>query len=296
MKKIAPIFIFMSGVLWGSLGIYVRQFNEKGIESIEIVAIRAISTSIIMLLFLLFYDNKLLKIKIKDIWCFIGTGILSIIFFNFCYFKAMTMTSLSIAAVLLYTAPAIVMILSRILFNEKFSAVKIISLAATFLGCVLVTGITGDTGSISAAGILTGLGSGLGYALYSIFSRYAIQKGYHSFTISFYTFLIATVGIIFIADMPKVWSVCGTDMSMIGFSFIFGLMSTVLPYVLYTIGLGYVENGKASIIASVEPVVATMLGIVLFQEKMTLNGILGMTLVLGSIVLCNINIRTKDRK
>lgn len=296
MKKIAPVLIFLAGVLWGSLGIYVREFNEKGIESIGVVAIRAVSTCIIMFIFLLFYDKKLFRIKIKDIWCFIGTGILSIIFFNFCYFKAMTMTSLSIAAVLLYTAPAIVMILSGLLFDEKFSTVKIISLAATFAGCVLVTGITGDTGNISAAGILTGLGSGLGYALYSIFSRYAIQKGYHSFTISFYTFLIAAVGISFIADIPKVWLVCSSDISVLGFSFIFGLMSTVLPYVLYTIGLAYVENGKASIIASVEPVVATILGIVLFHEKMTLNGLLGMALVLGAIVLCNINIRPQKTK
>ena len=67
----------------------------------------------------------------------------------------------------------------------------------------------------------------------------------------------------------------------------FGLVSTVFPYLAYTLGLEYVENGRASIIASVEPVVATLFGVFVFREKLTLMNLLGMILVLGAIVLCN---------
>lgn len=293
MKKLSPFFIFIAGVLWGTMGIFVRRYNDEGMMSMDVVEIRAVVTAVLMLCFLLIYDRTLLKIKWKDLWCFLGTGLLSILFFNFCYFKAMTITSLSVAAVLLYTAPTIVMILSGILFGERFTWVKIAALAATFVGCVFVTGVIGSSDSLSFFGIMVGLGAGLGYALYSIFSRYALERGYHTYTIIFYTFLIAAIGGLPFANIRLIGEVCTSNVSYIIFTVIFGLASTVLPYILYTVGLKQVENGKASIIASVEPVVATLLGIFLFHERLTLNGMIGVVLVLGAIVVCNI-VKTKS--
>lgn len=289
MKKLAPFFVLLAGILWGTMGIYVRRLNALGFTTIEIVAVRSVVTAVLLLLVLFFYNRKMLKIRLKDIWCFVGTGIFSIVFFNYCYFKAITMTSLSVAAVLLYTAPAIVMVLSAFLFHEKITTVKIIALAATFAGCVFVTGLAGDSGSLSTAGILVGLGAGLGYALYSIFGRYAIERGYHSLTISFYTFVFAGIGALPLADVKMIYEVPVKDIRMLGFYLIFALISTVVPYILYTLGLTALENSKASIIASIEPVAATVLGIILFHEKMTIGNLLGIILVLGAIVICNVD-------
>lgn len=291
MKKIAPFLVLLAGILWGMMGIYVRKLNALGFTTIEIVAVRSVVTAVLLLLGLFFYNRQMLKIRIEDIWCFLGTGILSIVFFNFCYFKAITMTSLSVAAVLLYTAPAIVMMLSAILFHEKITTVKIVSLLLTFAGCVFVTGLVGDAGSLSVAGVLVGLGAGLGYALYSIFSRYALERGYHSLTISFYTFLFAAIGALPLADVKMIYGACAEDISMLGFYLVFGLVSTVIPYITYTLGLTAMENSKASIIASVEPVAATVLGVVLFHEKMTVNNLIGVVLVLGAIVICNVDLK-----
>lgn len=294
MKKLAPLFVLIAGILWGMMGIYVRRLNELSFTTIEIVAIRSVMTALLMAVVLAVYKRELLKVNWKDLWCFIGTGILSIVFFNYCYFKAITLTSLSVAAVLLYTAPAIVMVLSAILFREKITAVKIVSLIATFVGCVFVTGLVGDTGTLTTEGILVGLGAGLGYALYSIFSRFAIQRGYHSLTITFYTFLFACLGALPLADVGMIWNACEEDVGMFGFYIVFALVSTVIPYILYTLGLTAMENGKASIIASVEPVAATIFGIVLFEETMSVDNLIGIILVLGAIVICNMNWRKKE--
>ena len=263
MKKISSILILVAGILWGSMGLFVRKLNALGLVSMEIVGLRASVTTVVMFLFLLFFKRKLLKIHLKDIWCFLGTGICSIVFFNYCYFKAITLTSLSVAAILLYTAPAIVMVFSYFMFGEKFTKRKLLSLVMTFVGCILVTGILNDTGEISISGILVGLGAGLGYALYSIFSRYALERGYQSLTITFYTFLVATIGTLFLADMKQVVEVAIDSGKIFLFCLAFGILCTVIPYLTYTLGLQYVENGKASIIASVEPVTATLLGVFL---------------------------------
>ena len=99
MKKLASGMVILAGILWGSMGIFVRKFKECGLGSLDNIAIRAITTMCILFLFLLFYNRSLLRIKLRDLWCFLGTGLLSIVFFNYCYFRAITMTSLSVAAI-----------------------------------------------------------------------------------------------------------------------------------------------------------------------------------------------------
>ncbi len=287
MKKLAPFLILLAGILWGIIGFFVRKLNYLGFGPFDIVFIRAITTMSLLLIFLLIYNNKMLKIKLKDIWCFIGTGILSIVFFNFCYFKAINLTSLSVAAVLLYTAPAIVLILSSVFFREKITIIKIISMLLTFAGCVLVSGALSDKGNINLQGIVFGLGAGLGYALYSIFSRCALERGYHSLTISFYTFVFASVSSVFLTDLKKIGRVCLADYRLIVFCMIFGLISTVIPYIVYTLGLNEMENSRASIIASIEPVAATMLGILYFHEKLKINEMVGALFVITAIVTRN---------
>ncbi|MGN0439006.1 MAG: DMT family transporter [Lachnospiraceae bacterium] len=285
MKKIAPFLVLLAGILWGTIGLFVRVLNSAGLSSMEIVMIRAVTTTILLFVYLAVTDKSLLKIRIKDIWCFLGTGICSIVFFNYCYFKTISMTSLSVAAVLLYTAPAIVMLLSALLFHEKITNRKIIALCMTFTGCIFVTGLVGMTDGLSLPGFFVGLGAGLGYALYSIFGRFALERGYHSLTISFYTFLFAMLGTLPLCNLKQVAAVSSTDFKFVIFFFVFGLFSTVIPYIVYTLGLKEMENSKASIIASIEPVTATLLGILVYHEMITVNEVIGVALVIGSIVL-----------
>jgi len=293
-NRVSILLILIAGILWGCIGLFVRTLNSWGISSMEIVELRAFVTLIAMLIVLLIYDRKMLRIKLKDIWCFFGTGLLSIVFFNYCYFKTIGLASMSVAAVLLYTAPAIVMVLSFFLFKEKFNARKVISLVMTFIGCVLVTGFVGSDTHLSFGSILVGLGAGLGYALYSIFSRYALERGYSTFTITFYTFLVASIGTLFISDTKLVISTVAQSPARIIVAVAFGIVSTVLPYICYTLGLKNVENGKASIIASIEPVTATVLGIIIFSEPVTLTGILGVILVIVALAICNVTPRKSE--
>lgn len=144
IKKMAPGAILLSGALWGSMGIFVRRYDACGLNSLQIVGIRAVGTALLLFLYLLWQDRDKLKIKRKDLWCFLGTGLCSIVFFNYCYFKTIVLTDLSVAAVLLYTAPSMVMVMSAFLFGEKFHWRKGLALLLAFIGCVFVTGIIGS--------------------------------------------------------------------------------------------------------------------------------------------------------
>lgn len=287
-----PLLVLTAGSLWGLMGLLVRSLNEAGLSSMEICFVRAIVTFVCMLAGLLVFDRKALIIRLKDIWCFAGTGALSVSFFNYCYFKTIMLTSLSAAAVLLYTAPAFVMLLSAILFKEKLTLQKAAALFLAFAGCCFVSGIAGGAGTLSFKGILYGLGAGFGYALYSIFGRYALERNYSSITISFYTFFFAACSSIFFVDGKKVLSAIGSSQQIGGRTVFLVLLVTLIPYLSYTRGLKGLENGTASVLASVEPVVATILGILIYKEKMNIWNLIGICLVLGSIVLINIRKKT----
>ena len=295
-KLVSPLFVLAAGSLWGLMGLLVRSLNEVGLSSVEIGFVRASVAFVSMLIGLLIFDRKALKIKLKDIWCFIGTGAFSVAFFNFCYFKTMTLTSLSVAAVLLYTAPAFVMLMSAVLFKEKLTAQKLLALVLAFVGCAFVSGIVGGTGALSLQGILYGLGAGIGYALYSIFGRYALDRNYSSVTISFYTFLFATVSTLFFVDSKAVISCVGSSWQLLLKTVILVLVVTLLPYLSYTRGLQGMENGTASVLASVEPIVATLVGIFVYKESLNIWNGIGICLVLGSIVLINLKRTAGKRK
>jgi len=291
-KASSIILVLAAGCMWGCMGLLVRPLNEIGLVTMDICFLRGFITFVVMLAGLLIFDRSALKIRIKDIWCFIGTGALSVSFFNFCYFKTITFTSLSVAAVLLYTAPAFVMVMSFFLFKESMTKKKVMALVVAFIGCVLVSGIVTGGGDLNARGILVGLGAGFGYALYSIFGRYALQRGYNSITITFYTFLFATLCTVFGVDVSSIINIVETHVGLSVYGAFMILFVTLCPYLCYTKGLAGMENGTASVIASIEPVMATALGILIYKEEMTFVNAVGMVLVLVSIVMLNGNEKT----
>ena len=140
LKK-AAFLIVIAGVLWGGMGIFVRTLSPWGLSSLQITFIRCIVTSVLLILYLIITDRNALRIKLRDIWIFLGSGILSILFFSVCYSSAIVLSSMPVAAVLLYTAPAMVTVMAAIFFREKLTAQKIAALVAAFAGCVLVSGI-----------------------------------------------------------------------------------------------------------------------------------------------------------
>lgn len=297
MKKAAVFFVLLAGTLWGCIGIFVRRYNALGLSSMQTVAVRMVISAILFTVFVLIYRPKLFKIRLKDLWIFIGSGVISVGLFTYCYFSSIELSSLSVAAVLLYTAPAFVMLFSLIFFNEKMTVAKAISLVLAVLGCAMTTGVIGGNLTVTLAGFLFGLGSGVCYALYSIFSRFALNRGYEPFTVTLYTFLFSAVFCLFVTDIRPVVGMVFADIGSVGYALLFALVSCILPYVFYTLGLKHIASSTASIIATVEPVVATIIGAVIFDEPLAVPfGYLGVALVFLSVVLINIKIPTKAQK
>lgn len=279
--------VVTAGTLWGFMGLFRRHLAALGFSAGSIVFVRCGLTAVLLVFTLAVKDRAALKIRLRDVWCFLGTGLCSMLFFSYCYYQAMNEMSLSVAAILLYTAPIIVVVLSAVLFREPFDRRKLTALALAFLGCCLVSGIGSDT-QLSLKGILYGLGSGFGYALYSIFARFALQRGYSSMTVTFYTCLFAALGaaVIWGVKAPVLGIVQSSESVL--WSVGTAVLTCYFAYLLYTYGLTGLETGKASIFANIEPVVATVVGVVIFHERLTLMSLSGIACVFGAVLLLSL--------
>lgn len=291
MNKLLPYFMIASGAsLWGIIAFFVKGLSDYGFSAMEIVAIRVIYAAFFLLLIGFFRYRNQMKLKcLTDIRLFIGTGILSIVFFNFCYFTTISQMNISIAVILLYTAPAFVTILSYLFLKESLTLTKMIAVLGTIMGCMLIAGLTAGESKITLLGVLTGLGSGLGYALYTIFGKFALKK-YQPFTITLYTFIVASAALIPATQLWKKLDVL-VNVQVLLYGIGLGLIPTVLAYFLYTWGLEKTEGSKAAIIATVEPVVATLLGVLLYEERLGFFQIIGALLILSSVIIVNISFR-----
>lgn len=288
MRKLLPYLMIAFGAsLWGLIAVFVRELKAAGLTEMEIVTVRVTFASICLILIgLVAYRNQL-QIHLKRLPLFIGTGIFSIVFFNYCYFSTINQMDVSMAVILLYTSPAFVTILSFLFLKEPLHRKKIGAVIGTIVGCFLIAGISSEqTSTITFIGVLTGLGSGLGYALYTIFGKFALAH-YQPFTVTLYTFVVATAALL---PFSGIWGKLDILFSsrILLISIGLGLIPTVLAYFVYTWGLGRTEGSKAAIIATVEPVVATILGIVVYGEKMGGIQFIGAMLILLSVIVVNL--------
>ncbi len=279
------ILVMIAGISWGLIGVFTKAIDALGFTEMQMLFVKGVVASAVLFLIILVKDRPQLKLKNwKDLRYFVGTGIISFTFFSWAYMKAVNLTSLGVAAVLLYTAPTFVMLFSILLFGEKMTKTKGIVLLMTFVGCILVTGLLEGGASFTWQGIAIGLASGIGYALYSIFGTYAIRAGYGSLIISLYTFLMATITMTFLVEPMTVVTQI-TEKGQWPLAISFALLTTVLPYLCYTKGLSGLPASKASVTATIEPVVAAILGIVVFHESVSMLKLTGIVLVLSSVVV-----------
>ena len=143
-------------------------------------------------------------------------------------------------------------------------------------------------GASNPLALLIGLGAGFGYGLYSILGAIALRR-YAPLTVTAYTFAFAGLGSCLLASPAQIragLAAAGPGRAL-PFLLLTALVTAVVPFLCYTLGLRRLEPSRAAIFATVEPMVATLLGALVFHEPLTLAAALGVALILAAVVILN---------
>ncbi len=287
MKYFSSLFILLAGIFWGSMGVFVRTFTAMGFTTLQVVTLRMGMATVILLVGLLLFRKKLLKIRIKSFPLLASMGVFSLVAMSVLYFTTIEQTTMSVAAILLYLSPVVVMMLSVFVFKEIITPIKLLALFFAVLGCILVSGV-GEVQQVSTVGLITGIGSAVAYGLYSILGTFALRK-YHPLTVTFWAFATATVFMVFICEPVDMLHTMKTVDWVNRWPWLVGIgaVTAVIPYGLYTVGLKLVQPSKAAVLACSEPVAATIFGFLIYREQLNWVAYCGMAMVLLAILLLN---------
>jgi len=268
--------------LWGTFGLFGKKLFTYGYTSIELASLRTwIAWALLALLMLV--RRQPMRIAWRDVPFYIVYALFGFALFQVLYFETLERTEVAVAAALIYTAPAFVLLISAAAGVEQLNARRVGLLLLALIGVVLVTGAARTIRSgapVSLNATLFGLAAGFTYALYTVFSKRGVER-YDSARNMFWVFALASL-ILAISAPP--WKAIGPVES---FPWLFGiaLFPTLIAYLLYVKALGFTEATTASMLATAEPVVAAILGAVVLGESMGFDTVVGIALIVTSAVL-----------
>ena len=296
MKKIYLILPILAGILSGSTGVFVRTLTGNGIDATTLLFLRFSVGILVMIVTILLTDKNQFKIKLSDIKLFIIPAI-CILGLNLCYNEAINNINLSLAAVLMSSAPVFAIIFAYALIGERITSKKIISIIFVIIGCALTTGLLeGNAFNVNVIGIIEGVVSALFLAIYTVSSKIYLKEGYHTNTILLYTIILISIILIPFTNFNQITAYVTSNITFnIIFLILHSTLSFALPYILLTLSLNYIDVGIASIFTSAsEPLTALFIGICFYGEIPTVLMVAGMVLTI--LALTNIFVKLDDLK
>ncbi len=289
MNKLALLFPIIAGGCWGSAGVFIRVLYDLGFDNVTITSSRAVITLIILVVFALIKDRSLFRVAKEDIPYLLTIGIVGYTLMNMLYNVSVSSLSMSLASILLCTAPVYVLVFGAFLYGETLTRTRVICMLGALFGCFLLSGIV-ESGGLkwSLFGIAMGIGSSITNAIYTItMNELSDVRKRNPVYIQIYVCIFGLLPMLPFTDFGVVFDfVSARPLYGTGFMILQALVISFIPNLLFTIGLRYLDSGVASIFASgAEPTSALLFGLLIYHEVPSVFGIIGMVMVITSIIV-----------
>jgi DME family drug/metabolite transporter len=277
--------VLLAAVSWGTLGIFYKiLIGVYGLSPLSLAFFRAAFSAVFLLVGLSVWRPGWLRVERRDLPLLVGFGLFGIAAFFFVYVNAVDRVGVAVASVLLYTAPAWVTLISWRFLGERIGRRQWVALALAFAGCALVAGIYDlNQVRLNGPGVLFGLASGLTYALYSVFVKAGVRK--HSpWTVLVYGMVAGSVVLFLVQDLNAVAQALRSP-AVVAWLMAIALIPSLGSGLAFATGLRLVPVSSASVVANVEPMVATILAYLIFGEVMAPWQMLGGVLIIAGAVI-----------
>jgi len=289
---VGTISVLVAGSLFATSGVLIKYLiQDYGLPPLIVVAARISLAALGLFVILSARDRQLLRIRGRDIPLFLLFGLICVALLQASWAYAVSLIDVGVAVVLNYTAPAWAALFAWPLLGERLNRQKGIALLLTTAGVALIARIfDAQFLSLNVAGLLWALVSGMLYGLYSIFIRRALKR-YSFWTVVTYTFasgalflwatvLVMSSGEVSPSRLVSALAQPGAALWLL----ILGLGPTLIGHTLFAFGLRFLEATVATIVATIEPVMATLLAALFLGELLTWPQIVGGALVIAGVI------------
>jgi len=283
-RSTSLIAVVVSAACFGTLAILTTLAYDEGARALPLLAWRFAIVALLMALYQLLRNARALIDGAADAGKYVLLSLTGYGAASVCFFFALNEASASVVAVLLYTYPAMVAVISAVLFRERFASNRVVALLLTFAGCALVVGIFAERPAASLKGVMLGLGAALGYSVFNLLS-YRVVGRRPRIVVMTYTFGFSALGVGALTLLTG-GSLSVTDWTpgLWGLLALIVLVPTFLAVLLYLNGIKRLGPAQAAIISTTEPIFTIVLAAVILRDRLTLVQLLGATLVFAGVV------------
>ncbi len=276
-------FVAGAATLWGGMGVMAKSLYADGVSPWSVVFFRSLMGFLACGVIILAVDRSWLRVRREDLPFLAMYGLVSTSAFFALYLYTVSLTTVAVAVVLLYTSPVFSAIMGRLFYGESLTPAKAAALGLAFVGCALVTGIQSGELAVSTLGIVTGLGSAVTYASFGIMGKHA-RRRYNPVTILFYSMGFGTIFLLPVLALPGA-SLGPYSPPVWGMMVAIAVGPTLLARILFVAAVKHVEASRAAIVATIEPLIATLLAAILLSELLSPAQIAGGALVIAGSIL-----------
>jgi len=290
----------ISAVILSTTAIFIRYLTQTyQLPALILAFWRDLFVSICLLIAILIIQPSRLSIESKHLGYLVIYGLVLAVF-NALWTLSVALNGAAIATVLAYTSAGFTALLGWKYLQETLGWVKAISVITCLGGCLLASGALDISDwLVNPIGILAGVSSGLGYAIYTLMGRSASQRGLNSWTTLFYIFSIATVILLIINAIPNLpfpgkannpAELFWLGKSLVGWGILVLLAAgpTLAGFGLYNLSLVYLASSVANLVVTTELVFTTIIAYLVLGERLDNVQIWGSLLIVASVVFLRI--------
>jgi drug/metabolite transporter (DMT)-like permease len=297
------LFAFASALVLSTTAIFIRYLTQTyQIPALILASWRDLFVALTLFPILAVFKPSLLKVSSKHLRYLFGYGLLLAIF-NALWTLSVALNGAAISTVLAYCSAGFTALLGWWFLKERLDWGKILAVLLTLSGCVLVSEALDVNAWLSnVLGIITGILSGLAYAIYTLMGRKASQDGINPWTTLLYIFSFAAI-LLFLTNLILGSILPGgavhfSDMLWLGnqtkgWMILFLLASgpTLVGFGLYNLSLVDLPSSVANLVVTLEPVFTTVIAFYLLNERMNLIQLIGSFLILGGVIFLRLHER-----
>ena len=274
------ILAIISAICYGMNPLGALFLYEEGLNVNSVIFYRFIFASILLAIFMLIKkDSFYLKFKEIILLALLGLlfGISAISLFNsFLYMDA------GLASTVLFIYPIFVAIIMALFFKEKNSIITILSIVFAFIGVVLL--YESDGANVSNFGIFLVIVSSLCYAIYIVIINQYLKMS--ALKVTFYSMLFCTITILIYSFFDSSLNIMPlVNFNMWFYTIFLALVPTIISLLFLIKAIQLIGSTSASILGALEPLTAVLIGVYVFNEKITFWLVIGIVFILFGVIL-----------
>lgn len=296
LRRGYPIALLSAAIL-STTAIFIRYLTENyDMPALVLAFWRDGLVALTLLPTLWLLRPLLLRVERRHLRYLVTYGLV-LALFNAIWVLSVALNGAAISTVLVYSSAGFTVLLGRVFLGERLDWAKLVAVVFSLGGCVLVAGMLDAAAwEVNPTGIVTGLLSGLWYAIYSLMGRSAAQRGLNPWTTLFYTFAFATVILLFFNLLPlgelpgkaaSAQELLWLRDAVLGWIILFLLAAgpTVLGFGLYNVSLSLLPSSVANLILTSEPAFTALIAYFVLDERLSVLQIAGSVLILAGVLV-----------